>query len=924
MHWTWLQALATLLISATSLAAYVDPAVLDACPGYVAKSQDVRTGGNEVQLDLTLAKVPGCNVFGTDIERLRLTASYETDTRLHVKIVDPSTRRYEVPEDVFPRPKSRSASPHGAQLRFNYTSDPFSFTISRRSTGEVLFSTAGHPLIFENQYLRVKTSLPANANIYGLGEHTETFRLDVNNGGKGTTRTLWSRDSFGIPSNSNLYGNHPVYFEHRTTGTHGVFLLNSNGMDIKLNTTASGASLEYNVIGGLLDFYFLAGSETHPEEAARQYAELSGLPAEVPYWGLGFHQCRFGYKDYVDVAGVISRYKAAGIPLETMWADIDYMDRRLIFTLDPQYFPLNRMREIVDHLHQNKQHFIVMTDPAVGYLPGEGYGPFDRGSDLGVWLKNPNGTDHLGLVWPGVTVYPDWFHPKVERYWNDEFDRFYDAETGLNIDGAWIDMNEPASFCDYPCDDPFGQARIQNLPPPRTNPPPAPDTPIFVDGSSDDSATSNIPSSTEAPNAIEVTEAMHFTRRQSADNLLEPPYAIDNSVGAISSRTAYTNAVHANGLTEYDTHNLYGTMMSTYTRRAMLARRPNRRPLIITRSTFAGAGRDVGKWLGDNFSTWEHYRASIAGMLNFASIFNMPMVGSDVCGFAGNTTEDLCARWAMLGAFNPFFRNHNGDTSISQEFYIWPKTTEAARAAIDLRYRLLDYLYTALYMAHRDGTPVLSPLWYKFPKDTTTYPLDLQFFYGPSLLVSPVTEEGSSSVRYYLPRDTWYDFATLQAVSRSGTWITQDSVAVTDIPLHIKGGSIIPLRVESAMTIAELRTKSFDLVVAPAGGGDHANARGQLYLDDGETIDPPSSQTTLAEFKFKKGRLVVDGRFAYGEEKGVGWRTVKFLNVNEEPRRVKLSGKEVERKNIRYVSSSRVLEVDVNALEMKSFDLVFE
>ena len=206
--------------------------------------------------------------------------------------------------------------------------------------------------MFESQYLNVRTALPSQPYLYGLGEDTDPFRLNYTN----YTRTLWSRDAYLIPTGTNLYGNHPVYFDHRvgSGSTHGVFLLNSNGMDIMINNTAStGQYLEYNTLGGIVDLYFLAGPT--PQQVAQQYSQVIGTPTQMAYWQHGFHQCRYGMQDVFEVADVVHNYSVANIPLETMWTDIDYMDLRKVFTLDPLRFPLHRMRELVQHLHNRDQ-----------------------------------------------------------------------------------------------------------------------------------------------------------------------------------------------------------------------------------------------------------------------------------------------------------------------------------------------------------------------------------------------------------------------------------------------------------------------------------------------------------------------------------------------------------------------------------------
>jgi len=214
-------------------------------------------------------------------------------------------------------------------------------------------------------------------------------------------------------------------------------------------------------------------------------------------------------------------------------------------------------------------------------------------------------------------------------------------------------------------------------------------------------------------------------------------------------------------------------------------------------------------------------------------------------------------------------------------------------------------MYTAFHQAHTDGTPVLHPLWFKYPQDSNTFPIDLQFFYGDSILVSPVTEENSTSVDIYLANDIFYDFLTLTPVEGTGSTVTLNDVNFTTIPLHIKGGSVLPLRVESANTTTMLRKKDLEFVVAPSQDG---TALGKLYIDDGELIDPPYA--TSVEMVFKSGQLNVSGTFNH--DTGVKLARVRFSNVQKAPTRVTVDHKQLGDSSIAYDASNQVLDVMVD------------
>jgi alpha-glucosidase len=433
-------------------------------------------------------------------------------------------------------------------------------------------------------------------------------------------------------------------------------------------------------------------------------------------------------------------------------------------------------------------------------------------------------------------VWPDWLHPDTQKWWTEEIQKFFDPVTGVDVDGLWNDMNEGSNFCgDITCD-PAEKKRSISHPRPS---------------SSRIKPTAKLISSRQSD-----PKGTHLGLPNR--NLFTPAYRINNHRGDLSDATIYTNNTNHDGTAQYDTHNFYGSTMARTTRSSLITRRPTKRPFVLTRSTFAGTGAHAAHWFGDNYSAWDDYRISIKQMLAFVAIHQIGMVGSDVCGFNGDAQETMCARWAVMAAWQPFYRNHADILAPSQEFYRWESVANAARKAIRTRYRLLDYIYTAMERQSRDGSPAVSPVWFVYPGEETAAGIQTQWFLGDALLVAPVVEDDGTGVDVYLPKDVFYDFWTGEKVVGERKTFRVEA-ALEDIPVYIKGGSVVPMRVEAANTTAELKMKAFEVVVAP---GSDDKAQGQLYLDDGESLDVEDNKSDLS-FAWDGSKLVVDGTFGY-------------------------------------------------------------
>jgi alpha-glucosidase len=361
-----------------------------------------------------------------------------------------------------------------------------------------------------------------------------------------------------------------------------------------------------------------------------------------------------------------------------------------------------------------------------GVKEDDDYFLYQEGLEKDFFIKTMDGQVAKGPVWPGFCAFPDFTNPEVRDWWGLLYKELY---LDQNVAGFWNDMNEPAVF--------------------------------------------------------------HVHHKTLPDNVLH-----DFDGELCSHKKA---------------HNIYGQQMSRSSQEGFKALQPNKRPFLLVRASYAGGQRFASVWTGDNCADWEHLQIANVQCQRL-SISGFSFCGTDIGGFAGNPDGELYVRWLQLAVFHPLMRTHSmgfhatGDSIETDASEVEPeidenlmadqepwsygeKWTPFAKKAIELRYAIFPYIYTAIWRNSVDGIPVMRPLLFEDQNDVKLSEIERDFMFGPHILVSPVVQPRIQRQGVYLPKGNWYYFWTGQQFAGE-TFIT---MGMDQIPFFVREGAVLPV-----------------------------------------------------------------------------------------------------------------------------------
>ena len=768
------------------------------------------------------------------INNLKISLNIEHSKYVHLKIEDKDNKRWEIPKEILNHEYFDSLS-NKENNNDNYDKDEnkilfkmdihglndfatnknFNFDLYFESPEDnqkkIFYSfKTDKNFLFSDNLISFQSYLTTD-DIYGFGERIHNFKLEEG------VYTIWPIDRRNLvddgKGSKNLYGHQPIGL-HKTKYKNiwlGFVFLNSNAQDVQIhrNTLEQKTILSHKTIGGIIDYYIIV--DNSPENVIKDIHYLIGKPILPPYWALGVHQCRWGFKNTFDFENVYNNYIERKIPIDSMWIDIDAMENYKIFTLNKQHF--KNLPKVVDNIHKNQAKFIPIIDIAFSSYDDDMTIYNKIGDDNNLFIKSGYTNKNLfGKVWPKKAVFPDFFNPNIKKIWDYGLDNYLKI---IDYDGIWLDMNEPA----------------------------------LTGGA--------------AGEIFENEDDREKYRKEIEKNiqLSYIPGYIDNTNVLIAGSLSL-NAITYNNERLYNNKPLLSVYQCKQTYNYLTRKLPHKRPFILTRANSLGTGNYAFHWLGDNFSKNDYIKYSISGIFNY-NIFGIPLTGADICGFNNNADGKLCARWYNVGAFYPFSRNHNSRSAKDQYPWTFGQNIEnIIKKDIMVRYSLIRYFYSQLFLVSlNEKGAFFKPVMFEYPLDKNSYDdIESKIMLGEALLLCAFFENHEKNKTFIFPNSNFNMYPSGYTVlnytnnsNYSNKLRKSLSGKLNELHLFMRGGYIIPMQDtfdNYVMNTYYLRQQKINLIINP----DHEGySKGTIFFDNDEidTIELEKYIRVNLEFKNK-------------------------------------------------------------------------
>lgn len=436
---------------------------------------------------------------------------------------------------------------------------------------------------------------------------------------------------------------------------------------------------------------------------------------------------------------MVKKHRELGIPLDSVYLDIDYMERYKDFTLNDETFP--DFAEFNKEMKEQNIHLVPIID--AGVKQEEGYPVYEEGLEKGYFCKKEDGTPFVAAVWPGKALFPDMLNKEARDWFGDQYKFLLDQ----GVEGFWNDMNEPAIF--------YTEDRLKD-----------------------------------------VLEKLDTFKGKNLD--LNRFWEFTGLVSGLSNNVEdykmFYHNINGEKVRHDRVHNLFGYNMTRAAGEAFERLEPDKRILMFSRSSYVGMHRYGGIWQGDNKSWWSHILLNLK-MMPSLNMCGFIYTGADLGGFGSDTTEDLVLRWLALGIFTPLMRNHSAMGTRVQEVYRF-ENMDGFRHIIGLRYRFLPYLYSEYMKAVLRDEMMFRPLAFDYPQDSHAVNVEDQLLLGDGLMIAPVYEQNAEGRYVYLPEKMKMvrfkvDGTTEEEILDAGHHYV--NISLTDVVVFVRPNHLIPM-----------------------------------------------------------------------------------------------------------------------------------